>query len=1223
MKKNYKLYLSIVLIVFSFIVANSIEVLKDSSFQAKKVQRTFDRKVDKTQKLMEGVRDLSFSEATTFSSGAITDGISLLGLRKDSLVFWSNNEVPIRTDAFDSLAQPAVFSLANSTFFVIPFQDGDLKILGLIQLASNFPYENKFLRNGLHSSFNRFKAHITEDINEHGTYPIYYNKDELVFSVKFDAGEDDASLTLESIATAILMLGFLLFFVYLRGLVVVLVKLNKKSIIATIIGVFALRVMLIVTNCISSNFYYFDPYVYATPLAPTFGDLILNTMFLLFVAYLVFRYFNIPERLLNNAFNRNAWVGIVNVILILVLGWVNKVSLSIITDSSINLNIHNISEISVATVIAYTILATHYFSLYLIILWIFRNLKDIRPYKLYINFAVLLLSFYTLAHFTAYNLDGYTVLFTLIVYVVTPLIIDRLYARTIFSSLVFLLFIFSVYVIAFTFNNAEKKDKLIKRSFVENLANEHDPVAEYQLEDISKSLMKDDEIPKFLDRGEFDLAKMESFGNYLSERYFKGYLKKYQLLISLCQPDDSVNVNVTENIWYPCYDYYAESIENYGAEIPGSSFYYIDNPEGIIRYLGWLKYPVSEDREFSIIVELDSKMNLTSQPLGYPELLLDKKLKKSRYFDRFSYAKYYKGDLISHVGEYNYSLKSDVFKGQSNKDYYYLNLNGYDHEVFIPGSDTMVVLSEKELKLLDYIVIFSYVFVFYYLIALLAIVLLVSKYGHLSFKGSLRNRLQYSVVLILIASLIIIAGSTIIFNIRKYNQTQFRIIKEKIQSVYIELEHKLSYESVLTPDWSSAKYESLDQLLIKFSDVFYSDINLYSPEGNLLATSRPEIFQLGLQNQKMEPLAFYKMSNEKLVRFVHNERINNLKYLSAYIPFENTEGKMLAYLNLPYFTKQQELQEDITTLTIAIVNIYVLLILLTIVVAVFISNQITKPLEMLQSKFRKLKLGEEYEVIDYTRNDEIGRLVDDYNRMVGELEKSVGLLAKSERESAWREMAKQVAHEIKNPLTPMRLSVQQLQRAWNDRKENFEKYLLRVTETLIEQIDTLSKIASEFSNFAKMPVAHIERVNLIDVLVKSTDLFKGNEKVQVRFGSKMNEAFVEADSEQLSRVFINLIKNSIQAVPDSRKGNINIYLEQKNELAIISVSDNGKGIAKEISDKLFMPNFTTKSSGMGLGLSIVKKALEQIGGTIDFETVVGEGTTFVVSLRLALDESDM
>jgi nitrogen fixation/metabolism regulation signal transduction histidine kinase len=290
----------------------------------------------------------------------------------------------------------------------------------------------------------------------------------------------------------------------------------------------------------------------------------------------------------------------------------------------------------------------------------------------------------------------------------------------------------------------------------------------------------------------------------------------------------------------------------------------------------------------------------------------------------------------------------------------------------------------------------------------------------------------------------------------------------------------------------------------------------------------------------------------------------------------------------------------------------------SIAFAVFISEKITSPLRYLQEKFSKIKLGESYERIAYTSKDEIGDLVQEYNRMVDELGHSVELLAKSERESAWREMAKQVAHEIKNPLTPMKLSIQQLQRAWNDKSENLNEYFAEVTKLIIEQIDNLSHIATEFSNFAKMPRTKPERIELGNLLNGIIKLFsESGVKIMLHMENEQNY-FVFADKEQLSRVFINLATNAIQAIPDNRQGIIEIILKQLENNIMIIVHDNGQGIPDNLLSKMFQPNFTTKSAGMGLGLAISKSIIENSGGKINVSTTVGEGTTFTIILPEAL-----
>jgi nitrogen fixation/metabolism regulation signal transduction histidine kinase len=257
-----------------------------------------------------------------------------------------------------------------------------------------------------------------------------------------------------------------------------------------------------------------------------------------------------------------------------------------------------------------------------------------------------------------------------------------------------------------------------------------------------------------------------------------------------------------------------------------------------------------------------------------------------------------------------------------------------------------------------------------------------------------------------------------------------------------------------------------------------------------------------------------------------------------------------------------------------------------------------------------MRLGKTNEKIEYSQKDEIGQLVHEYNRMVDELAESASRLAQSERESAWREMARQVAHEIKNPLTPMKLSVQHLQRTL---KESADKAMIdRITETLIQQIDSLSNIATAFSNFAKMPEAQPTRVDLKQVIEQVIDLY--DDEGNIFLNADENDYPVFADRDQLSGVFSNLLKNAFQSVPGERRPRIEIFLRREGGRIITEIADNGSGIPEDQKDKIFIPNFTTKSSGMGLGLAIARNVVEEAQGTIWFSTHYGHGSSFFVSL---------
>ena len=298
----------------------------------------------------------------------------------------------------------------------------------------------------------------------------------------------------------------------------------------------------------------------------------------------------------------------------------------------------------------------------------------------------------------------------------------------------------------------------------------------------------------------------------------------------------------------------------------------------------------------------------------------------------------------------------------------------------------------------------------------------------------------------------------------------------------------------------------------------------------------------------------------------------------------------------------------------ALVNVLVLAIIMAGLLAPLISRQITRKLSLIGEKFKQVKIGSGNELIEWHANDEIGNLVAEYNKMIAQLERSAEKLAKSERDMAWREMAKQVAHEIKNPLTPMKLGIQHLQRAYEQNAPNLPELVNKVSNTLIEQIDNLSHIANEFSNYAKMPRAVIEEINVNEIVRTAGNLIKEGEEAEIHLHANAEHSMVAADKNQLLSIFNNLLLNAVQSIPDHRQGSVNVITENADGMIIISVSDNGIGISAEEAKKVFIPSFTTKSSGTGLGLAICKDYVNSFGGTIDFVSEENVGTTFFVRL---------
>ncbi|MBU6324648.1 MAG: GHKL domain-containing protein, partial [Bacteroidetes bacterium] len=322
------------------------------------------------------------------------------------------------------------------------------------------------------------------------------------------------------------------------------------------------------------------------------------------------------------------------------------------------------------------------------------------------------------------------------------------------------------------------------------------------------------------------------------------------------------------------------------------------------------------------------------------------------------------------------------------------------------------------------------------------------------------------------------------------------------------------------------------------------------------------------------------------------------------------------YLNLPFFARSRELNREISSYVVALVRLFALVFALSAIVAYFLSQRITRPLNLIRRQIGLVKLGAGNQPVEWKNNDEIGQLVNEYNKMLVQLEESTDRLADSERQGAWREMAKQVAHEIKNPLTPMKLSLQHLQYAWSKKDADLEEKFRKTSALLINQIDALSKMAEEFSSFAKMPEASIRDLRLQDVLSQAIHLFEQEPNAHIEVSIPETDIMLRADPDQLLRVFTNILKNAVQAIPEGISGHIEVSTSVENNMARISFSDNGRGIPPELYDRIFSPNFSTKNSGMGLGLAISRKIIESFGGSISFSSRMNQGSTFVVRLPL-------
>jgi nitrogen fixation/metabolism regulation signal transduction histidine kinase len=366
----------------------------------------------------------------------------------------------------------------------------------------------------------------------------------------------------------------------------------------------------------------------------------------------------------------------------------------------------------------------------------------------------------------------------------------------------------------------------------------------------------------------------------------------------------------------------------------------------------------------------------------------------------------------------------------------------------------------------------------------------------------------------------------------------------------------------------------------------------------------------------MNPRAVNELIDHKKSSFSHLEEIGSLSFISSYLPIYSGNQHVIGFVNLQYFGQQRDYENQIETFVTSIINVFILLLALSVLIGLMVSNWLISPLILLKKHMSNIQFGKENKHINYQQKDEIGAIVQAYNEKLDELQIAAQRLASTEREMAWREMAQQIAHEIKNPLTPMKLSIQHLLRSYDPGKEGGAEQLNRVLHSIIEQVDGLTRMANEFSNFAKMPEPILKRENIVEMVEKVLSLYENESQIAIDFNPESSSIFLQVDRNLWIQVLVNLIQNAQQALSGKSDGVIQINITKENNYCCIEVRDNGCGVSMEESTRIFTPHFTTKSSGSGIGLSLVKQIVEKHGGKVSFQSKENEGTSFLIEIPI-------
>ncbi|MEZ0611448.1 ATP-binding protein [Fibrella sp. WM1] len=761
-----------------------------------------------------------------------------------------------------------------------------------------------------------------------------------------------------------------------------------------------------------------------------------------------------------------------------------------------------------------------------------------------------------------------------------------------------------------------RKDWLAKKTLGKQLLAENDEYGELLLYKAHEGIQNDLSIRQVLHPD--SALRREKIQQRIKSRYLDRYLDKYDTeVISFDAQGNSLDVSINAT---PLSDYLSRFQQSRYKTIY-EDLYFVNEVGNHFNkeYVSFVPIRNNAGAVAGYVV-LDLKLRPITPGNVYRELLVDSKTIQSPDVREYSYAFFEKAGrtatprLVESTGSYNYERKLPVSLLNNSALYDRGVTVERTSHLGIQGSNgRILVVSSAAYPLSTVLANLSFLYLILVLSVILVIILYAVQYGLSRFSINYSTRIQIllnvAFFLPLVLVVVIILGVISANYVANQETNYITNTKNIAAKVWTYLDENL--KGIRSKE---AMEEEL-QSIARDADI---DINLFDTAGRLYTSTQMLIYESGNLSKYINPQAFIHIAEDKENQKLLYEQLGTKQYSTAYVGVKSPDGRLLGIMSVPYFYAQPELDKQLLEVVSSALSVFTTLFVVFLVLSYFAAGSLTRPLKMLTQRIRRTSLDQlNQQKIEWKSDDELGLLIQEYNRMLSKLEESKVSLAQSEKQSAWREMAKQVAHEIKNPLTPMKLTLQQLQRTLPGMNPITDRAVSRTLDSLLEQIDNISDIATSFSDFANMPMPQNELVELSAVLHKAADLFADDRRVTIRRHIDAGPVWVIGDRQLLMRIINNLIINGIQSVSQDTQPVIDLRLFAHDGNANIEVHDNGDGIPEPIRPKVFLPNFSTKQGGTGIGLALSKRGIEHAGGNIWFETTVGVGTSFFIDMPLA------
>ena len=1143
-----------------------------------------------------------------------------------NLLYWSDNEM---TPKFEEFTRTQKYQLVENTKGIYLTQLRKLSRNGfgfwmvqVYRLYDNVEVENDFLTAGPNEEVFGNDRFTLSSEPRNGFIAINNNSGEYLFSILFRVGYENVG---HDFNTTVMV-----FFFSLIGLVIIvgsdfvrtIWRKGRRftAIVYAAVIMASIRAIMIIFR-FPQNFsdsLLFDPSQYASSaINPSLGDLLLNVaccmvVLIMFLGVLGRKRFLI--KFLQFKKRYSSWIFLLLVYCISTAFMVFFFNLfkNIVNNSQWSLNIQSLPEFDLFKAISLFIIFLSGAG-YLLFTIIGLNMvlyKDPSQKKkalqLLMAFAIPIsvgLGFVDLIY-----LIPFLAHIILLVSIITFKLYDNLFKLRMNTFLTFFFgcLVGAVITGAAAYQDIRRDEIQAKVKFANQVLSREDVMAEFLIQDVMDKIQEDIFIKKrMLDPS---LSK-ELIVRKIRKAYMINNFDQYDISIQVFNKGGNRYLDRGKNETLDEYRFqYMNS--DYATKYPNLFYIKANEIAGGNKYYAFVNLYDEERYIGAIVIELVQQRIQASSV--FPKLLLDNEGAQNINSGDFDYAVFEDHTLQYSMGIFNYRrLDFNKFLTQ----YGLLTTGVFQdnyHHLGVEDEGNIIVVSSPAYPNNYVLADVALFFVSYLILTLLSIFIYSIFQGTNQFRFNYATKLQFYLNFAFFFPMLIISMVTVGFLSNSYTEDLHQQYFDKAMIIRDNLSSFLEDQGA-----ENMGQEQFTDEVYLLSGNTNTDINIYLLSGRMVATNQPNIFEKKILTDYINPEAYAEIIESQNNYLIINERVGSLNYKTVYLALREQQNQSLAgVIAIPFFESETDLNELIVDVFSNILNIFVFIFIIFLIVSYFVSKRLTTPFKLLTQKIKSTSL-ENNEPMNWPAQDEIGLLVNEYNNMLFKLEASLKILASNEKESAWREMAKQVAHEIKNPLTPMKLTLQHMLRLQAEGKLDDPKMLTKPLQTLINQVDVLSDIATSFSTFAKMPLPENDLMEFRSVVGEAVELFQNHERGQVILEDEtQGELLIMGDPKLFGRVISNLIINGIQSVESDKQAEIRVILSQQEKVVQLEIRDNGKGVDDALRDKIFMPNFSTKSEGSGLGLAIAKRGVETAGGKIWLTTTVGMGTSFFLSFPI-------